>query len=42
MLHAPEFEMEDNESEDEQDETIEAGKRFGCSELYLRCLLLDF
>ncbi|KAK4265356.1 hypothetical protein QN277_026418 [Acacia crassicarpa] len=35
MLHAPEYEMEDSESEDEQDETIEAGKRFGCNELYL-------
>ncbi|XP_054805414.1 mRNA export factor GLE1 isoform X2 [Prosopis cineraria] len=35
MLHAPEYEMEDTETEDEQDETIEAGKRFGCNEIYL-------
>ncbi|XP_028760840.1 protein GLE1 isoform X2 [Neltuma alba] len=35
ILHAPEYEMEDTETEDEQDETAEAGTRFGCNELYL-------
>ncbi|KAF7834473.1 protein GLE1 isoform X1 [Senna tora] len=35
ILNAPDYEMEDTESEDEQDKAIVGGKRFSCDELYL-------
>lgn len=42
-LQAPEFDMEDTDSEDdEQNKIIEAGTGFGCNEIYLRCVFLDF
>ncbi|KAI4345292.1 hypothetical protein L6164_012428 [Bauhinia variegata] len=34
-FHAPEFEMEDTESEDEEDQALVTGKRFSCAELDL-------
>lgn len=42
VLHAPEYEMEDTQSEDEHDKALVAGKRFNCDDLYLRCAHFDF
>ena len=41
IIRAPEYEMEDTESEDEEEKTLVPGKRFTCDEHYLRCLLLN-